>query len=131
MTRLAVLGGGARGTCLMARADAPPWRVTLFDPDPTIDPKVDRAKTISQAVADAELIVLAVPDRLALLRKVTQVVQAACRPDAEIVILSDAHEQDALRSCALRPLQIHGGIHADYESAPLWRKLQKQVALTP
>ena len=131
MTRLAILGGGARGTRLLARADEPPWRVTLFDPDPRIDLKVHRSKTISQAVVDADLIVLAVPDRLALLRKVTQVVQAVCRPEAEIVILSDAHEQDALRSSALRPLQLHGGIHADYEEAPLWRKLQKQVALTP
>ena len=113
----------------MAQASDPHWRVVLFDPDPAIAAPVQRAETISQAVGDAELIVIAVPDRLALVRKVAQVVQAACLPEAEIIILSGTHEQDALRSCALRPMQIHGGIHADFEAAPLWRMFQKQVAI--
>ena len=127
MIQLAILGYGTRGRHLLQHARHAPLGtspdITVFDPDPQITCEAHRAPTLSQAVATADLIVLALPDRLALVRKVTQVVQAACPPQAEILVLSGSHEQDALRSCAIRPMQIHGGLHADFQAAPLWRAL--------
>lgn len=127
MTRLALLGCGTRGSAVLAHIGRFPAQIITFDPDPTIQIDAPRASTIPQAVSNAELIIIAVPDRLALVRKLAQVVQATCPVDAEIIILSDAHEQDALRSCATRPMQIHGGIHADFDAAPLWRALVASV----
>lgn len=130
MTRLALLGCGARGSNILTLAQYGNWSPLVFDPDPALRCPAPRAQTISQAVAEAPLIVIAVPDRIALMRKLVQVVQAHCPPSAEIVILSDAHEQDALRSCATRPMQIHGGIHADFENAPLWQALTEPLRLS-
>lgn len=121
--RIALLGCGSRGLRIVELARISGWDLCVFDPDPAVHCDAPRVQTISKAVSAADLIILAVPDRLALVRKVVQVVQAHCPRTAEIVVLSDAHEQDALRSCATRSLQIHGGTHADFLAAPLWRAL--------
>lgn len=129
--RVAVLGLGERGLAMAARAGAMGHDTALFDPDPArhglLGAATDRtsaalgalydvalpqpgaatrAPGISEAVARADLIVNAAPDRLALQQKLIQAAQSAAAPGAPLLCLARDLPLAELSACAARPAEI-------------------------
>ena len=120
MTVAAVIGGGAMGRRWAARFLMAGWKVRLFDPDratagmlgETLGGSGERAARLrlacamSEAVAGADWIQESVPERLGLKRKVCQVLQSHCDPDAVIASSSIGFRPAQIQGCAMRPGQI-------------------------
>ncbi|MEM1341383.1 MAG: thioesterase family protein [Pseudomonadota bacterium] len=129
--RVAVLGLGERGLDLAARAVAFGHDVAAFDPDPRRIAAPDAvvaqalaglgalydialpepgsfelAPGIADAVARADLILNAAPDRPAFQQKLIQAAFGAARPDVPLVCLARDLTLSDLRSCASRPADI-------------------------
>ena len=115
----AVLGLGVRGRGWAQRLARAGWDVALFDPG--AGPEVRRAVTgdgaampgrltwhgtVSGAVAGAGLIVECAPERLALKRKLYQLVQAHCPPRAVVAAATPRFTPAQVQGCAPRPGQI-------------------------
>lgn len=119
--RAAILGLGRRGETWARLLHHAGWEVTWFDPEPASrDLSVVRAGTISDCVAGADWVLVAVPERIELIRSVVQRVQASAPDGAVIAVASDRHKIDALQGCALRPEYVirvgrrpEGGFLAD------------------
>ena len=132
MTRKAsIIGGGVIGGGWAARFLLNGWDVSVFDPDPEAERKIGEvlanaraslpaladvpmppegrlsfAPTISEAVAGADWITEAVPERLELKRKIYQKIQESCAPQAVIASSTSGFRPSALKGCAARPDQI-------------------------
>lgn len=110
MTRkVAVLGLGTRGGDIARAFHASGWAVTGFDPDPIAEGVPDfkrdwsRETTISGTVRGADWVVVCLPERLELMRKVIQRAQGEARKDATIAVVTRDFDVDAVQNCALRP----------------------------
>ncbi len=110
MTRkVAVLGLGTRGGDIVRAFHASGWTVSGFDPDPGAtgvpDLKQDwrRETTISGSVHGADWVVVCLPERLELMRKVIQRAQGEAPREATIAVLTQSFDLDAVQDCALRP----------------------------
>ncbi len=107
--KVAILGLGHRGHDWSNLFHTGGWRVSGFDPEPAPDGlprfKSDwrRETTISATVHGADWVVICVPDRLELMRKVIQRAQAEAPKDATIAVASEAHSIDDIKDCAIRP----------------------------
>ena len=113
MTRkVAILGLGATGGRWARDCHAAGWRVAVFDPEPDAEGgrplKGDwkRHDTISGTVKGADWVLIAVPDRLELIRKVIQRVQAEAPERAVILSAARAFGIDEVQGCAWRPEQV-------------------------
>ena len=129
--KAAVIGGGVIGGGWVARFLLNGWDVAVFDPDPEAPRKIAEvlanaraslpalsdgpmppegslsfAPTISEAVAGAEWITEAVPERLELKRKVYQKIQETCDAGAIIASSTSGFRPSELKGCATRPGQI-------------------------
>lgn len=106
LRQAAVIGLGERGQAWVARLVAEDWQICSFDPQVSVAIKgvVQRA-TISLSVEQAGLVIVAVPDRLALIRKVIQTVQGAAAPGCSVLVHSALPLAD-IRGCAARPQQV-------------------------
>ena len=110
--RVAILGLGRRGTAFARAFHAAGWQVTGFDPDPAAGPGADlgrdwrREATISGTVSRADWLVLCLPERIELLRKVIQRAQAEARDDAIVAVVTRDTDAEAVQGCALRPAYV-------------------------
>ena len=110
--KAAIIGLGERGSAWAEMFRAAGWRVSGFDPEPGAKGLADgsrgwrREETISRTVAYSDWIVCCVPDRLELMRKVMQRVQAEAPEGAVIAVASELHDVDAVQGCAVRPAQV-------------------------
>ena len=109
---VAILGVGDTGGLWARDFLEAGWRVRFFDPDPVasgiagLRTSCERASTISGCVAQADWILIAVPDRLELVQKVIQRAQAEAPRSAITAVVSRSHDVEAIQSCSLRPAQI-------------------------
>ncbi len=110
MTRkAAILGLGQSGSTWARQFHTAGWQVTGFDPDPLATGipsfKHDwrREPTISATVRGADWIVICVPDRLELMRKVIQRAQAEAPEKAIIAVATQAYDIQEIQGCAVRP----------------------------
>ena len=132
MTRKAsIIGGGVIGGGWAARFLLNGWDVSVFDPDPEAERKIGEVlanaraalpalsdvpmpaegrlslvPTISEAVAGAEWIAEAVPERLELKRKVYQKIQETAAPGTIIASSTSGFRPTQLKGCASRPDEI-------------------------
>lgn len=113
MTRkVAVLGLGTRGGDIARAFHATGWEVAGFDPDPGAtgvpDLKRDwtRETTISGTVQGADWVVICLPERLELMRKVIQRAQSEAPRNATIAVVTRNFDVDAVQGCALRPAHV-------------------------
>ena len=113
MTRkVAVLGLGTRGGDIARAFHATGWEVSGFDPDPGAEGvpnfKRDwsRETTISGTVRGADWVVICLPERLELMRKVIQRAQGEAPRDATIAVVTRNFDIDAVQGCALRPAHV-------------------------
>lgn len=111
MRRVAILGLGATGLRWAEECLRAGWEVAVFDPDPTAGARKGKAgwrrdETISATVKGADWVLVAVPERLELIRSVIQRAQAEA-PEAAVIV-STACELgiDDLQGCAWRPAQV-------------------------
>lgn len=110
--KAALLGLGARGTRWAGMFVHAGWRVAGFDPDPKATGLAQarhgwrREQTISATVADADWIMICLPDRLELMRKVVQRAQVQAAETAIIAVSSSLHDVEAVQGCAIRPSQV-------------------------
>jgi carnitine 3-dehydrogenase len=129
--KAAIIGGGVIGGGWAARFLLNGWDVAVFDPDPEAGRKIGEvlanaraslpaladvpmppegalsfAPTISEAVAGADWITEAVPERLELKRKIYQKIQESCAAHAVIASSTSGFRPSALKGCATRPDQI-------------------------
>ncbi len=127
----AILGGGVIGGGWTARFLLMGWDVRVFDPDPEAERKIGEvlanarralpaladvampaegsrsaARTVADAVADADWIQECVPERLTLKRDILVEVQAHCRADAIIASSTSGFKPSELQEGAARPAQI-------------------------
>lgn len=127
----AILGGGVIGGGWTARFLLMGWDVCVFDPDPEAERKVGEvlanarralpaladvampaegglsaARTVADAVADADWIQECIPERLPLKREILAEVQAHCRADAIIGSSTSGFKPSELQEGAARPAQI-------------------------
>jgi len=110
MTRkVAVLGLGSRGGDIARAFHATGWAVSGFDPDPIAEGVPDikrdwtRETTISGTVRGADWVVVCLPERLELMRKVIQRAQSEAPREATIAVMTRAFDVDAVQGCAHRP----------------------------
>jgi 3-hydroxyacyl-CoA dehydrogenase len=110
MTRkAAILGLGQAGGAWARRFHAAGWSVTGFDPEPLAEGIPNfahdwkRETTISATVRGADWIVICVPERLELLRKVIQRAQAEAPKEAIIAVATQTFDIEGLQGCAVRP----------------------------
>ena len=110
MTRkAAILGLGHSGGAWTRRFHAAGWTVTGFDPEPSAEgiPSFQhdwrRETTISATVHGADWIVICVPERLELLRKVIQRAQAEAPKGAIIGVATQTFGIEEIQGCAVRP----------------------------
>jgi 3-hydroxyacyl-CoA dehydrogenase len=124
--RVAILGLGQRGGAWAKAFHDAGWHITGFDPDPVpsgasvIGRDLRRETTISSSVARVDWVLICLPDRLELLRKVIQRVQAEAGDNAVIAVATSDHDMEAVRNCAMRPGNVirvdrmpDGGFAAD------------------
>lgn len=110
--KVAVLGLGSTGGRWARDCHAAGWQIAVFDPDPAAEGgsplKGDwkRHDTISATVRGADWVLICVPDRLELIRKVIQRAQAEAPPRAVILSASRVFDIDALQGCAWRPERV-------------------------
>lgn len=121
----AVIGGGERGIHWAVQFLLAGWTVHLFDPDPCVLRDAGLAVSakakgsarvpcgvlhchdrISTTVIGAAWVHECLPERLALKRKVIQVVQQYCPPDAVIASATTTFDAVQMQGCATRPAQI-------------------------
>ena len=80
--------------------------MSAFDADGSITPKgVRLASGIADCVEAAGLIIVCVPERISLIRKVVQTIQGTVKPDSPVIIASE-FDLNQLRGCATRPDQV-------------------------
>ncbi|MEK6217158.1 MAG: 3-hydroxyacyl-CoA dehydrogenase NAD-binding domain-containing protein [Boseongicola sp.] len=110
MTRkAAILGLGQSGGAWAHRFHAAGWNVAGFDPEPLAEGTPNfqhdwrRETTISAAVHGADWVVICVPERLELLRKVIQRAQAEAPKDAIIAVAARIFDIEDIQGCAVRP----------------------------
>ncbi len=110
MTRkAAILGLGQCGGAWARRFHAAGWAVTGFDPEPLAEgvPSFQhdwrRETTISATVHGADWVVICVPERLELLRKVIQRAQAEAPKDAIFAVAARTFDIEEIQGCAVRP----------------------------
>ena len=113
MTRkVAVLGLGTRGGDIARAFHATGWQVAGFDPDPGAEgvPELKRdwirQSTISGTVQGADWVVICLPERLELMRKVIQRAQSEAPRDTTIAVVTHDFDIDAVQGCALRPAHV-------------------------
>ncbi|WP_299752546.1 hypothetical protein [uncultured Boseongicola sp.] len=113
MTRkVAVLGLGTRGGDIARAFHATGWAVSGFDPDPIAEGVPDlkrdwtRESTISSTVCGADWVVICLPERLELMRKVIQRAQGEAPRDTTIAVVTKDFDVDAVQGCALRPAHV-------------------------
>lgn len=113
MTRkVAVLGLGTRGGDIARAFHATGWAVSGFDPDPIAEGVPDlkrdwtRESTISSTVRGADWVVICLPERLELMRKVIQRAQGEAPRDTTIAVVTKDFDVDAVQGCALRPAHV-------------------------
>lgn len=110
--RVAILGLGERGSAFARAFHASGWSVAGFDPDASAGSEIAfrsdwrRYGTISQTVATADWIVLCLPERIELLRKVIQRAQAEAPEGAILAIATRDTDAEAVQGCAMRPGQV-------------------------
>lgn len=129
--KAAIVGGGVIGGGWAARFLLNGWDVAVFDPDPEAERKIGEvlanaraslpalsdlpmppeghlhfAPTISEAVAGADWITEAVPERLDLKRKVYQKIQETAAPGTIIASSTSGFRPAELKGCATRPGEI-------------------------
>jgi len=81
LRQAAVIGLGERGQAWVVRLLGKDWQVSGFNPQVSVAMKgAVRRGTISLSVGQAGLVIVAIPDRLALIRKVVQTVQGVAAP---------------------------------------------------
>lgn len=81
----------------------------MFDPQGVLaarHPQVTQHALISSAVVDCNLILLCLPDRLALQRKIIQHIQTLCLPDTILSVMSKNSNAEDLQGCAKWPGSI-------------------------
>ena len=106
--RAAILGLGTRGSEWANVLQSAGWTLTGFDPDPGVpSPEFgndfNRCQTISETVAHASWVVLCLPDRLELMRKVMQRAQSEAVDGTVFAVASVEFDIDAIQTCALKP----------------------------
>ncbi len=113
MTRkVAVLGLGTRGGDIARAFHASGWAVSGFDPDPIatgvpgLKRDWSRETTISGTVRGADWVVICLPERLELMRKVIQRAQGEAPREATIAVVTTDFDVDAVQGCALRPAKV-------------------------
>ena len=113
MTRkVAVLGLGSRGGDIARAFHATGWEVSGFDPDPVAEGVPDlkrdwsRETTISGTVRGADWVMICLPERLELMRKVIQRAQSEAPHDATIAVVTHTFDVDAVQDCALRSAYV-------------------------
>lgn len=113
MTRkVAVLGLGTRGGDIARAFHKSGWEVAGFDPDPGAEGAPDlkrdwsRETTISGTVNGADWVVICLPERLELMRKVIQRAQGEAPRSATIAVVTRDFDIDAVQGCALRPAHV-------------------------
>lgn len=113
MTRkVAVLGLGTRGGDIATAFHKIGWAVSGFDPDPLAEGVPDlkrdwtREATISSTVRGADWVMICLPERLELMRKVIQRAQSEAPRDAVIAVVTHDFDVDAVQGCAHRPAQV-------------------------
>lgn len=110
--KAAILGLGERGSAWAEMFRDAGWRVSGFDPDPSVAGLSSGSRgwrkqdTISSTVAYADWVVCCLPDRLELLLKVLQRAQAEAPETALIAVTSRLHDVDAVQGCVTRPGQV-------------------------
>ncbi len=127
----AIIGGGVIGGGWAARFLLNGWNVMLYDPDPQAERKMAEvlanarhalpmlydlampaegtllhAKTVADAVRDADFIVESVPERLDLKHKVYAQIEAAAKPETIIGSSTSGFKPSELQEGALRPDRI-------------------------
>ena len=116
-----VIGYGKRGRHWVRRAVGAGWSVRVFDPEGALEnrhPQVTQHDLISTAVAGAHWIVLCLPDRLALHRKVIQHIQTVGDADTTLAVMSEISNAEDLQGCAKWPGSV---LHVDIAAPGLVR----------
>lgn len=101
-----IIGYGNRGRVWAHQAVQAGWYVRIFDPAATSgldDERISQHELMSTAVDGADWIVLCLPDRLALLRKVIQHLQTTCGAQTAIGVMSVTSTVQDLQGCAKWP----------------------------
>lgn len=110
--KVSILGAGKTGGLWSRLCHRAGWVVSVFDPDPTAEGAVPldgdwrRDDRISDAVRDADWVVVCLPERLELQQKVIERAQATAPKGAAILSASRAYDIDQIQSCAIRPSDI-------------------------
>ncbi len=110
--RGAILGLGRRGEVWAELCLAAGWDLTVFDPSPSSVAAevrlrgIRREPTISAAVRRADWVFCCLPDRLELIQKVMQRVQAEAPDGAIIAVATPEIDVEALQNCAMRPARV-------------------------
>ena len=108
---VAILGLGERGKSWSQAFHRAGWAIKGFDPDPESGLALPsaawrRAETISGTVQSADWVAVCLPERLELLQKVMQRVQAEAPEKAIVAVASQAFKIDDVQSCAMRPASV-------------------------
>lgn len=107
MTKIAtIIGYGDRGQSWARHAVKAGWDVRVFDPQGKLDAlhsQVAQHDLISTAVRDSDLILLCLPDRLDLKRKIIQLIQTQCTPDTILSVMSALSKADDIQDGAKWP----------------------------
>ncbi|MCG3267907.1 carnitine 3-dehydrogenase [Yoonia sp. I 8.24] len=132
MTKIAaIIGGGVIGGGWAARFALSGWDVTIFDPDPQAERKMNEvlanarrslpalsevalplegqitfAPTIAEAVSNADWIQESAPERLEMKHSILHDIQTHCRADALIGSSTSGFKPSELQQGAQRPAQI-------------------------
>ena len=110
MTRkAAILGLGQSGGAWARRFHAMGWQVTGFDPEllaegiPQFVHDWRQENTISATVRGADWVLVCLPDRLELMRKVIQRAQVEAPEDAIIAVATQTFDIEEIQGCAHWP----------------------------
>ncbi len=108
---VAIIGLGKRGKTWSRAFHRAGWSVCGFDPDPEgglplPSAEWQRENTISGTVQTADWVAVCLPERLELLQKVMQRVQAEAPESAVVAVASNAFTVDDVQACAMRPASV-------------------------
>ncbi len=107
--KAAILGLGQSGAAWAHRFHTVGWQVTGFDPEPLAEGVPQfvhdwrRENTISATVRGSDWVLVCVPDRLELMRKVIQRAQAEAPEDAVVAVATRTFSVEEIQGCAHRP----------------------------